>query len=193
MGYQKFKAGYSEIKFHPDWKVIDVGGGANPVLRADVVTNFESEKNQRGARIKKLVGKKMHNNLNMEKMDIFKDKEFDYSTCIQTIEHCDDPAKACKELMRISKKGYIECPQILCEELIGMQNHKWLVRIDEKNPNKLIFIKKKDFHTLDNFFYNMFYMNNPNRQTFVDILFKYVDKFILRFHWEGSFEFEVIQ
>lgn len=40
----------------------------------------------------------------------FRDKEFDFVYCSHVLEHSPNPAKACKELMRIAKRGYIETP-----------------------------------------------------------------------------------
>lgn len=40
----------------------------------------------------------------------FADKEFDFVYCSHVLEHTHNPEKACKELMRIAKRGYIETP-----------------------------------------------------------------------------------
>lgn len=40
----------------------------------------------------------------------FRDKEFDFVYCSHVLEHSPDPAQACRELMRIAKRGYIETP-----------------------------------------------------------------------------------
>lgn len=40
----------------------------------------------------------------------FGDKEFDFVYCSHVLEHSPDPARACMELMRIAKRGYIETP-----------------------------------------------------------------------------------
>ena len=40
----------------------------------------------------------------------FEDGEFDFVYCSHVLEHSTDPEKACKELIRIAKRGYIETP-----------------------------------------------------------------------------------
>lgn len=40
----------------------------------------------------------------------FHDKQFDFVYCSHVLEHAKDPAQACRELMRIARRGYIETP-----------------------------------------------------------------------------------
>lgn len=179
---------------HTDWRVIEIGGGANPCQRSDVITNYNHKENQQDKRLKVLKSAKMYV-MDVQDMSKFKDKEFDYSICVQVLEHVDDPIKACKEIMRISKHGYIETPSQLCEQLIGWPFHKWLVMVSHKNPKKLVFIKKskQDYKRMDDFFWRMFYKQNPNRVAFQNIINSNSDQWIVKFHWIGDFEVEVIQ
>ncbi|RKX23813.1 MAG: hypothetical protein DRP45_09605 [Candidatus Zixiibacteriota bacterium] len=176
------------IPIHDNWKVIEIGGGANPCPRADVITNYESEKHQRGVH-PKIVDTADMIECDVQDMSRFKDKEFDYSLCVQVLEHVPDPIKACQEIMRISKAGYIECPRVLCEKLIGIDSHVWEV---DTNDNILIFKKKTQFHRFDDFFYNLFYSKNPAQEEFKRIYFKYADEWLVRFHWEERFDVTVI-
>jgi len=41
----------------------------------------------------------------------FKDKEFDFVFCSHVIEHVDDVAAGLKELARVARRGYLECPR----------------------------------------------------------------------------------
>lgn len=193
MSYTAYDVNYSKVIIHESWNVIEIGGGANPCPRSNTITNFEQDKNQRGAKIRRVEGAKMIDNLDVEHMSIFKDKEFDFSLCVQVIEHCDDPGKACDELMRVSKSGFIETPSPLCEKLIGWDFHKWLVYICPKNENKLMFEKKRgiDYCLMDDFFKDLFYKDR--NQKFINIFIKYSDSWITKFHWKDSFEYEVIE
>ena len=187
----KYNIGYSQIEIKDSWNVIEIGGGSNPCERANVITNYESEENQQGKKIKHIDSARMINHVNVEDLSMFNNKSFDYSICVQTLEHVDSPLKACNELMRISKAGYIETPSELCEQLIGFPFHKWLIRIDTTDNNKLIFTKKENYSRMDDFFFNMFYKDNPARQEFINVLKKYYKQWIVCFEWNNSFKVEV--
>lgn len=57
----------------------------------------------------------------------FKHKAFDFVTSYYLIEHIDDPWSLFKELTRVSKHGYIQCPSWFNEILYGEEVHNWLV------------------------------------------------------------------
>jgi SAM-dependent methyltransferase len=40
----------------------------------------------------------------------FQNKHFDYAICTHVLEHLLDPVKACQELSRVAKAGYVEMP-----------------------------------------------------------------------------------
>jgi len=120
-------------------KILEVGSGGSPHPKSTILCDkYLAGKERSGAKLAKdrpfVLG-------NGEKLP-FKDNVFDYSICIHVIEHADNPALFLDELMRVSKKGYIETPSILWEEMQPWREfHKWLIfAID----NTLIFKKKKD-------------------------------------------------
>lgn len=57
----------------------------------------------------------------------FKEKVFDFVTSYYLIEHIDDPWSLIKELRRVSKHGYLQCPSWLNELFYGEDVHYWLV------------------------------------------------------------------
>jgi SAM-dependent methyltransferase len=57
----------------------------------------------------------------------FRDKEFDFAICSHAIEHVEDPAKACAEMIRIAKAGLITAPSHFADLLFGRPYHRWLV------------------------------------------------------------------
>jgi SAM-dependent methyltransferase len=57
----------------------------------------------------------------------FKDKAFDFVTSYYLIEHMNDPWSLFKELKRVSKHGYIQCPSWLNELVYGEDVHQWIV------------------------------------------------------------------
>ena len=60
----------------------------------------------------------------------FRNKSIDFAYCSHVLEHVDDPKKACSELMRVGRRGYIETPGYAKDLLYGWAlyaNHKWHV------------------------------------------------------------------
>ena len=60
----------------------------------------------------------------------FRDKSMDFVYCSHVLEHVRDPKKACSELMRVGRRGYIETPSYTKDLLYGWAlyaNHKWHV------------------------------------------------------------------
>ena len=57
----------------------------------------------------------------------FKDKAFDFVTSYYLIEHVNDPNAFFKELRRVSKHGYLQCPTWFNELLYGEDVHYWIV------------------------------------------------------------------
>lgn len=57
----------------------------------------------------------------------FGDKEFDFAYSAHVFEHLEDPATACREMMRIAKAGVIITPSAFAEVAFGRPYHRWLV------------------------------------------------------------------
>jgi SAM-dependent methyltransferase len=71
----------------------------------------------------------------------FKDEAFDFVTSYYLIEHMDDPWTLFKELKRVSKHGYIQCPSWFSELLYNEDVHRWIVL---KRDGRL-FVKSLDY------------------------------------------------
>ncbi len=71
----------------------------------------------------------------------FKDKAFDFATSYYLIEHMNDPWSLFKELKRVSKHGYIQCPSWFSELLYKEDVHRWIVY---KREGRL-FVKSLDY------------------------------------------------
>jgi hypothetical protein len=82
----------------------------------------------------------------------FSDNFFDFSLCTHTLEDIKDPISVCKELIRVSKAGYIECPSREVESilnlkkqgLVGYGNHRWFVDICDRK-NEVVFTNKTPY------------------------------------------------
>ena len=96
--------------------------------------------------------------------DVCEDNFFDFCFCSHLLEDIRDPIKACKELIRVSKAGYIETPSRQREIFskarffrlkslfgkipqIGYYHHRWFVELID---NELIFTAKDGRIYMDN-------------------------------------------
>jgi len=121
-------------------KILEIGSGGSPHPKSTILCDkYLTDKERSGS---KLLIDRPFVIADGERLP-FKDNEFDYSICTHVIEHSNNPALFLNELMRISKKGYIETPSILWEEMQPFREfHKWLIfSVD----NKLIFKRKRTF------------------------------------------------
>jgi len=81
----------------------------------------------------------------------YKDKEFDYVYCSNTLEDVKDPIRVCKEIIRVGKAGKIIVPSVYLEcrrgvdtwpganLYAGFVHHRWLCIQKE---GKLLFVQK---------------------------------------------------
>ncbi|MBF0468531.1 MAG: class I SAM-dependent methyltransferase [Desulfamplus sp.] len=113
----------------PDARILDVGGGANPFRFASVVVDMDygfgnSHRDGSDASVKR-------DGSSYVQADIhslpFKDNFFDFVICLHVLEHVDYPARACQELMRVAKAGFLETPRKWTEYYAGHPTHRWLV------------------------------------------------------------------
>lgn len=165
-------------------KIVDIGGGQNPHPSAGVIVDKYIDNVSRG---KDIVIPSDAKFMQADVEDLpLGDKEFDYSYAKHILEHVTNPAQACKEIMRVSKGGYIETPTALWEVLFGRGYHLWLV---EAEGNKLIFTKKNNKNCPPNKFGGDWLYTNC--KPFNDMFVKNIDLFYVRFHWKDRFEVEI--
>lgn len=117
-----------------------------------------------------------------EKPFPFPDKMFDFVVCSHTLEDVRDPLRACSEMIRVGRAGYIETPSrvgesILWNGLIGAAHHRWLV---ETVGNRLVFRMKHHFlHTSHKYYVSTSF---ARRIPF--------EARVLCFFWHDSFEYQ---
>ena len=70
----------------------------------------------------------------------FDDQEFDFSVACHILEHVENPETFINELMRISKRGYIECPIPIFDNLIrgNETEHRWFVYFDDASEKLVL-------------------------------------------------------
>lgn len=109
-------------------RVLDAGGGHNPLFRANVVVDIDAGESQhRNFNTLRLHPHQTFVQAPLEDLSAFKDKEFDYVFCSQVLEHVEDPAKACAELQRVAKRGFVDTPRSGMDLVVSHPEHRWLI------------------------------------------------------------------
>lgn len=123
--------------------VLDVGGWARPLNRADWVLDLMPCAS-RGMLGHDGEGAERFNPDTWVTRDVcarepwpFADGSFDFAVCSHTLEDLRDPVWVCAELQRVARAGYIEVPSRLVEQSwnvqgpwVGWSHHHWLIDVD---------------------------------------------------------------
>ena len=140
-------------RLQPSDLVLDVGGWACPFNRADWILDAEPYGTRGFYATVGLPGyqggrEERFSESTWVRRDIcdktpwpFADKQFDFSICSHTLEDVRDPLFVCSELIRVSKRGYIEVPSRLAEScrgweptgIAGLSHHRWLIDFGESH------------------------------------------------------------
>ena len=125
------------LKNNSSWNILDIGCGYNANKFAKVVCDIQDLSNHyQDKEFIRLTEKKLP----------FKDKEFDFVVASHVIEHVQDVDFFIKEIERVSKKGYIELPTMLEDNLVfeNKNDHIWHMDFDDVE-NKLLISKKVQY------------------------------------------------
>ena len=124
----------SLLQNNTSWNVLDIGCGYNAIKFAKVICDVQDLSNYYDdKKFIRLTEKKLP----------FKDKEFDFVVASHVIEHVEDIDFFIKELERVSRKGYIELPTMLEDNLVfeNKKDHLWHMDFDDVD-SKLLISKK---------------------------------------------------
>ena len=116
------------------WNILDIGCGYNASKFAKVICDVQDLSNYyQDKKFIRLTEKKLP----------FKDNEFDFVVASHVMEHVEDIDFFIKELERVSKKGYVELPTMLEDNLVfeNKKDHLWHMDFDDVE-NKLLISKK---------------------------------------------------
>ena len=119
------------------WNILDIGCGYNASKFAKVICDVQDLSNHyQDKKFIRLTEKKLP----------FKDKEFDFVVTSHVMEHVEDIDFFIKELERVSKKGYVELPTMLEDNLVfeNKKDHIWHMDFDDVE-NKLLISKKVQY------------------------------------------------
>lgn len=192
-----YQSQYITFDIRPGEQVLDVGSGESPFPYATVLVDrfLEPSEHRYGPLIREGKPLALADIQNLP----FRDKCFDFVCCSHVLEHVDDPIKACAEIMRVGRRGYIETPTMGEDVLFAWAEnmHKWhVVAIGRnlfffeyssrqlKGIGSLVWrdiIFSKWYHPLQGVFYQ-------NRDLF-HVMFTWFDSFaVFVFHLDGTVE-----
>ena len=120
-----------------NWKILDIGCNIAPVEFAQTVADIQNFSKFYEDKNKKFV-------LIKDKTLPFSNNQFDFVYASHVIEHVEDLSFFISELKRISRKGYIELPSILEDNLVlsanSSEDHKWMFKFDD--VDKVLLVEK---------------------------------------------------
>jgi len=120
-GLVEIVAGILEKEMGPSEKLLDVGCGKGNLEillkdKFDSVLGIDASKNSiEHARMRS--PKYKFSRVDIAKGLPFKDKHFDWVTCVEVLEHIETPVFVIKEMMRVGKNVIITCPNGFWTEL----------------------------------------------------------------------------
>ena len=178
-----------------DVRVLDVGGWACPLARADVVLDLMPYET-RG--LYGTLGPPEAERFTPEtwvRHDIcarepfpFADDAFDLVVCSHTLEDVRDPVWVASELSRVGRAGYVEVPSRLEEQSwgvngdwVGWSHHHWLIDVDQAAQRMAFAFKLHALH-----------LPEPNPWTFSAAFAEGLTpaERVSTLWWEGSFAAE---
>ncbi len=178
--------------------MLDIGSGHRPHLDAThLVDLYLKDDTERGKKLKR-IGKFLIQ-ANIEALP-FKNKVFEYVYASHVLEHANDPAEACRELMRVGKAGYIETPDPFYEQGYGYPKkergwsfHHWYVWLA---ADRTLIFEKKTEETVDRYCdcrYANFVRKIYEKLTDLNKLHKVLARECnyTSFDWKEKFEFRV--
>lgn len=176
---------YYKRKIEPGFKidknalVVDIGSGDKPFWRADVFVDKLSLGNTQRASDSNTINT-IGTFVDADVLHLpFKDKAFDFSFSSHLLEHVNDPEKAIKEIMRISKAGYFEVPNGILETILPFHGHLWFIY---DNNNTLVFSRKgKHIHDV----------LLQNSKKYANLILK-IKKPFIQVYWEKKIKFEIL-
>jgi len=194
--YWLYQARYFDFQIQPEDKVLDIGSGHMPFPFATHLADYaieDSRYGRAGEPFEHVAGKPIIQ-CNIEKMP-FADREFDFVYCSHVLEHTENPETACRELMRVAKRGYIEMPtkgKDIFFDTARVSRHRWSADIlnhclvlTEYCPEEL---KGLECDVLGRMVYAP---KTEEEKAFYALQFLKADVLNVMLYWEESFAYEV--
>ena len=154
------------------WNILDIGCGYNANKFAKVICDVQDLSNHyQDKKFIRLTEKKLP----------FKDKEFDFVVASHVMEHVEDIDFFIEELERVSKKGYIELPTKLEDNLVfeNKKDHLWHMDFDDVDFKLLISKKIQYFEPI---------LTVSSIKKLNEIFRK---SFIIELYWENKIDYNI--
>jgi ubiquinone/menaquinone biosynthesis C-methylase UbiE len=190
LNFARWRALSAELGIHEGDRVLDIGCGGTPFPLATHLADVSLTDNSGRFGLAIPRGPRPVYECPVERTP-FANEEFDFVYCSHVLEHVVDPGSACRELMRIAKRGYIECPRSWVEYVFSAPDHRWLV---DHERNTLIFREKSEKEAGDplGIRYSIFaWLKDPRFNRHWNSQEMHALRTV-QFLWEGSFDFVVI-
>lgn len=121
-------ARWDQFGIRPGDEVLDIGCGDRPYHLATVWADIRTPRWQR-RRSLAAAARPPFVRCSVEALP-FRDGAFDFVYCSHVLEHVRRPDVACRELARVARRGYLECPQSWVEFCFSSPDHRWLVDLE---------------------------------------------------------------
>ena len=166
--------------------VLEVGSGASPYFRANVLCDAYEETQERF--FTPLVHDRPTILAFVEQLP-FKDGSFDFVIASHVLEHSADPEKFINEIQRVGRAGYIEVPDAFMERLTHYGFHRLEIT---DIADELIIRKKKDY-IQDKEIVELFH--HKARPIFPKWVSRFPFHFHVRYYWEkknGGIKYRIL-
>ena len=194
--YNLYQARLFDFNIKPSDKVLDIGSGHKPFPLATHLADIaidDDNYGRGGTKFKYERGKPVFE-CELENTS-FENQEFDFVYCSHVLEHSHDPEKACKELMRIGKRGYIETPskgKDLFFNSAKKSNHNYCVEIIN---NKLTFSEysREEIEGLSSSILLDMHISprTIREKAFSALVYLKANIFNTMFEWDEKFDYQV--
>ncbi len=164
----------NQIEQNPNWKILDIGCGYTAHKKANVICDVQD--------LSEFYKDKKFIKLNAKELP-FENNQFDFVIASHVMEHVKDIKFFISELERVSKKGYIELPTKLEDNLVfeNKKDHLWHMNFDDINLRLLISKKTQIFQPIITVS-----TLNKLRENFKDSL-------VLELYWEDKIDFNFVE
>jgi SAM-dependent methyltransferase len=167
-------------------RVLDIGSGPVPFHRATVLCErFLGPTGHRRGDVRT-------GGLPMVVADIhqlpFRDQAFDFVYCAHVLEHVVDPVLACREMMRIGRRGYLETPNFMKDTLFcqaELVEHRWHTVAAGKSLFFFEYTERERRGICSGAWHDIIWsrFRHPLQEAFIENQ----DLFNTMFSWEGPF------
>ena len=176
-----------DVKIRSSDRVLEIGGGHNPHPRSNVVVDKFADNNEHRSGDIKVYKNQTFIEADGQNLP-FRDKEFDFVFCCQVLEHVDDPASFLSEQFRVAKRGYIDTPSLLGENLFPKASHKWALH---ESDDVLYMVEKSKLHFENGYdFSDLVLLYLPQHSMGFKILERtHPNLLTIRIEWEDDFKY----